>query len=195
MNRLSARDRRAILLLAVAAAVMVVWRMVLSGPAATAEAAVDSVPMVEKQLARLRQSAAALPAKETFERRALERVAELEKGMLRADTAEQAQAELLKIVRELAKAEKIDARGGELGPVRPLGEDYGEVAVSVSFECGIEQLVNLLAVLTQQSAMLATNEIQVTSANAKTKMTGVRLTLAGVVPRKLAPEKKGGALF
>jgi hypothetical protein len=79
--------------------------------------------------------------------------------------------------------------------VQPLGKDYGEAAVVVTFECRIEQLVNFLAVLTAEPELLATNEIRVISTNQKEKKVSVRLTLAGVVPRKLVPEKRGIASF
>ena len=62
-----------------------------------------------------------------------------EAGVIQAETAQQAQAQLLQVIRTLGKADNIDARGGEFGPVKPLGDDYGEVSVAVSFECRIEQ--------------------------------------------------------
>jgi len=65
----------------------------------------------------------------------------------------------------------------------------------VNFDCRIEQLVNFLASLTKESELLATNEIRIALANPKTKTVGVRLTLAGVVPRNLVPVKKGFAAF
>ena len=95
----------------------------------------------------------------------------------------------------VGKKENIDARGGEFGPVRPLGQDYGEVSVAVSFECGIDQFVNMLAGLTSQNALLATSEMRITAANPKNKTVNVRLTLSGVIPRKLVPEQKGSSLF
>ena len=55
--------------------------------------------------------------------------------------------------------------------------------------------MNFLAALTAEPELLATNEIRVISANQKEKKIGVRLTLAGVVPRKIVPEKKGIASF
>ncbi len=67
--------------------------------------------------------------------------------------------------------------------------------MTVTFTCGIEQLVNLLAALANQPQILATNEIQVTGGTDKKKNVQVRLSLSGVVPRKLVPEKKGVAAF
>jgi hypothetical protein len=79
--------------------------------------------------------------------------------------------------------------------VRVLGNDYGEVSVTVRFTCLIEQLVNLLAALANEPELLSTNQIQINGGADKNKAIQVRLTLSGVVPRKLALEKKtGGAL-
>jgi hypothetical protein len=118
-----------------------------------------------------------------------------EKGIIQAPTAQQAQAHLLETIRRVAKVEHIDVRGGDFPELRPLGNEYGEAAVSVNFECHIEDLVNFLADLTKESELLATNEVRVASGNPKTKMLSVRLTLAGVVPRGLVPVKKGFASF
>jgi hypothetical protein len=102
---------------------------------------------------------------------------------------------LLETIRRIAKTENIDVRGGDFPELRPLNGEYGEAAVSVNFECHIEDLINFLADLTKESELLATNEVRVVLTNPKTKMLNVRLTLAGVVPRKLVPVKKGFVSF
>jgi hypothetical protein len=120
-----------------------------TGPA-VAEASVDSLEMAEKKLIRLRQLAATVPGKEAVLKQANAQLAAKEIGVIQAETAQQAQAQVLQVIRALGKTEEIDARGGEFGPVKPLGADYGEVSVSVAFECRIEQLVNFLADLTSE---------------------------------------------
>ena len=194
--KLGNRDRRALLLLAGALILMLALRFGVgsSGPE-VAEAAVDSVSVAEKKLALYRQLAATVPGKEAALKRAGAELAAREAGILQSDTAQQAQAQLLQVIRTLSKTENIDARGGEFGPVKPLGDDYGEVTVAVTFECRIEQLVNFLAALTAEKSLLATNEIRIMSANAKEKTLNVRLALSGVIPRKLVPEQKGPTLF
>ena len=191
---LSERDRRAVLLLAIAGAIMLLWRFVLvRDETTTAEASVGSAEIAEKQLARLRSIAATIPAREKAAKQATEQLLLREKGMIPGDTAEQAKAQLLQIVRRVGKNETIDARGGEFGPVRPLGDHYGEVSVATTFECTIEQLVNFLAALTAENELIATSEIQISTANAKEKRLRVRVVLAGVVDRKLVPRQKGAA--
>jgi Type II secretion system (T2SS), protein M subtype b len=190
------KRERALLLVAGALAVIVAVRFGVgnSGPA-VAEASVDSVEMAEKTLVKLRQLAATVPGKEAVLKQANAQLASKEVGVIQAETAQQAQAQLLQVIRALGKTEGIDARGGEFGPVKPLGADYGEVSVSVAFECRIEQLVNFLADLTSEKQLLASSDVRINSSNTKEKTLGVRLSLSGVIPRKLVPEQKGPSLF
>jgi len=193
--KLEKRDQRALLLLAAAAVVMLLLKLSTRSGPEVAEAATDSVEMAEKKLARLRQLAATVPGKEALLKQANEQLAAREAGVIQAETAQQAQAQLLQVIRELGKKESFDARGGEFGPVSPLGADYGEVSVAVSFECGIDHFVNFLAALTSEKALLASSEMRISAANPKEKTVTVRLTLSGVIPRHLVPEKKGSSLF
>src|SRR5262249_38176088 len=117
-----------------------------------------------------------------------------ERRVLQADTAAQAQAQLLQIVRRVAQSQNpvVEVRGSEFGAVKALG-DYGEAPVSINVECGIEQLLNILSELTAQQELIAVNELRIYSANAKQKTNNVRLMVTAVVPKRLVPEKKGGS--
>jgi hypothetical protein len=194
--KLGERDRRALMVLVPAVAVLLIVKFSSGGSGPdVAEANVDSVEMAEKKLARYRQLAATVPGKELLLKQANAELAAKEVGLISADTAQQAQAQLLQIIRALGKTEGIDARGGEFGPVRPLGANYGEVSVAVAFECGIDQLVNFLAALTSEKQLLASSEMRISSANTRQKTVSVRLSLSGVVPRRLVPEQKGSSPF
>ncbi|HTQ57581.1 MAG TPA: hypothetical protein VMI94_24095 [Bryobacteraceae bacterium] len=187
-------DRRTVLMLAAGVAVVLVLRfVVMSDRAPAVVAAVDSIPLAEKRLEKLRETAATVPGEEKAARQAAAELAQREKGMIRADTAAQAQAQLLEIIRRAGKDESIDVRGAEEMKIRPLADDYGEVVVAVSFSCRIDQFVNLMTGLANRPELLATNAIRVSTNNLKEKTIGVRLELSGVVPRKLVPEKKGPA--
>jgi hypothetical protein len=193
---LTTRDRRAVILLGASLLLLLVLRFGVYGDKeTTVVGATHSIPLAEKRLARLRQTVATLAGKQSVLKQVNEQAAAREKGIIDAPTAQQAQAHLLETIRRVGKNEAIDVRGGEFPSVQPLGQDYGEAAVVVNFDCRIEQLVNFLAALTAEPELLATNEIRVISANQKEKKVNVRLTLAGVVPRKLVPEKKGIASF
>ena len=193
---LSTRDRRALMLLGVGLAIVLILRFGVYGDRQTAVvASKDSIPLAEKRLARVRQVAAEVPGKQSV-LHTLDAEASLrEKGMIQAPTAQQAQAHLLETIRRVAKLEGIQVSGGEFPELRPLGEEYGVAAVSVNFDCRLEQLVNFLAALTRESELLATDEIRIASANPKEKTVAVRLTLAGVVPRALVPVRRGLATF
>ncbi len=193
---LSTRDQRAMILLGAGLLLLLVLRFGVYGDKETSVvAATHSIPLAEKRLAKLRQTVATLGGKQAVLKEAKDEAAAREKGIIQAPTAQQAQAHLLETIRRTGKNEGIDVRGGEFPMVQPLGPDYGEAAVVVTFDCRIEQLVNFLAALTAEPELLATNEIRVISTNQKEKKVGVRLTLAGVVPRKLVPEKRGIASF
>jgi hypothetical protein len=183
-----------LVLLALAAAVMLIWRYAGSGPEVKTAAPAQSVPQAERRLNKLRQLAATVQGKEDLLQKVSAELAAREKGILTADTAQQAQAQIQQILRKVGSAQGIEVRGAEFGTVKALG-DYGEAPVSVSFDCGIEQLVNFLSALTAQPEMLGSSEIRVASANPKDKHISVRLTVSGVVPKKLVPEKKAIATF
>ena len=138
-------DRRSALVLAAGVLAVLVLRFVVMGDkqpvVVTAE---ESIPLAEKRLARLRDVAATVPGKEKAAQQAAAELAVREKGMIRTDTAAQAQAQLLEIIRRACKDEGIDVRGAEEMKVRPLADDYGEVVVAVAFNCRIEQFINFM---------------------------------------------------
>lgn len=191
-------DRRSLLLLMGGVAAVLVLRFGVYGGGDTAPtvAVADSTPLAEKRLDQLRRKAAEVPGRETVLKQAAAELAGREKGVIDAPTAPQAQAQLLEITKRVAAANGFDAHGVDSMPQpKPLGADYGEVTITQTFTCGIDQLVNFLAALANEPQILATNEIQVSGGTDKRKNVQVRLTLSGVVPRRLVPEKKGAATF
>jgi hypothetical protein len=198
---LTDRERRLISFLGVSLLLSVIYWFATSGPSGTATpkvvAPVDSVDRAEKMLTNLRKQAATVPGKEAVLKQVSTELAVREKGLIRGDTAAQAQAQLVQILREVAKNQSppLDVRAVELGPVRTFGDAYGEVSVSVTLDCRIDQLVNYMAFLSAQPEIFATDEIRITASNPKLKNMPVRLTVSGLVPRKLVPIKKGLSAF
>ena len=189
------RKKLAILLVGVALLVFRLATLFRDTPAPVVASA-ESIPMAERRLERMRKLAATVPGEEAVLKQARAELAVREAGILKADTAAQAGAQLLDVIRRAAMANGIDARGAEeVNRVKPLANDYGEVSVTVTFICGIEQLVNFLAGLANEPQILATNEINVSGGNDKNKNVQVRLSLSGVVPKKLVPERKGALPF
>ncbi len=193
------RSKRALIILAAGLAVFFIF-LIATRPSGNGPAAVqpvESIGRVEKRLEKLRASAATLPAKEEIYKKVSSELKEREKGLIQADTAAQAQARLVQILREVAKNQTppLEIRQTELGPPRPFGEFYGEVPVSITIDCRTDQLVNYMAFLSAQPELIATEEIRFGASNAKTKTLPVRLTVTGMVPRKLVPQKKGVSAF
>jgi len=191
---LSPGFRRALAWTLVSGVISLIWTYwQSSSPATVAVAAMDSVGAAEKHLAKLRDAAATVPQKQEILKQLSGDLALREKGIINADTAQQAQAQIIQVLRKLAHDENppVEIRAQEIGDVRKLGDIYGEVFVSVQVECGIDQLVNILVGLAARPELIASNELRVTSANPKNKTIGVHLTVSGVVPRKLVPGKKG----
>lgn len=191
---LKQRDKRALMVLGVGLVVVMILRFAVSAGNEAPVASFDSASVAEKRLVKLRQIAATAPGKEAVLKQVSDELATREKGVIVTDTAPQAQARLLEIARRAGKAEGIDIRGGDFASPKLLA-DYGEVSVGVGFECRIEQFINFLAALSREADLIAPAEIRITSANTTEKTVGVRMTLSGVVPRKLVPVKKGFSSF
>ena len=192
--KIEQRDKRALVVLAVGIAALLLY-FVFSGQSGQPQVvgAADSIPSAERRRTRVRQLAAGVSGRQEVFKQVSSELAEREKGVIQADTAAQAQAQLLNVIKRVAKAQTPPLEFGtvELGQqVARLGEDYGEVQVSVPFTCHIDELLNFLADLTRQPEALATNEMRVSAHDAKQKTILVRLTIAGVVPKRLAPQKK-----
>ncbi len=195
---ISSRERRLLLLIGPALLIAVVLRFTVLDDSAPGTAAgvpgADSIGLAEQRNARLRQLIATLPGREAVMQRVSADMADREAGVIQADTAAQAQAALVQIARRVAKAESIDVRGGDVMPPKAFG-DYGLVYATITFDCHVEQLVNFLASLQKQPELVSPVDERMTSGNPKEKVMNVRMVLAGVVPKKLVPEKKALGAF
>lgn len=200
MIQIGERDKRALRALGVAAGIFgVVFAVIWFWPQSSPETAGASstVPQAEKRLKSLRRLVAAVPARDEIDRRFGAALAGREKGLINAETPAQAQAQLLQIVRRVAQSQTpaLTVSGSEFSPVKQFGSAYGEVTVTISAECGIEQILNLMADLSNQPELVATSSLQLGQAHAKKKTLPVRMTISGLVPKKLAPERKSEVSF
>lgn len=191
---LSERDRRGISILSLflVLALAINYWPESTEVAGAKSADVDSINLAQKQLDRLRGLRATIPGRQEALKLATADLAAREKGLLVADTAAQAQANLTQVIRRVARAQQppIEPRVMDVGQIRPFDPNYGEVSSSYSFECKIDQLVNFLADLTRQPEALATSEIRVLSAGSKEKTISVRVVVSGIVNRALVPDNK-----
>jgi hypothetical protein len=195
---MSDRDRRALLILAPIVVLAAVYYFVSnsspsSSGGAKISAPVDSIDRTEKRLAMLRRQAATLPGKEAVLKQVSLELAEREKGLIPGDTAEQAQAQLLQIIKRVAQQQMppLDLGQVELSRPRPFGAAYGQVSVSITLTCRIEDLINFLAAMSAQPGLTATEEIRFGASHPKQKTMPIRLTVSGLVARRLVPVRKG----
>ncbi len=193
---LTDRDRRALVALGVAVVLSLAvyfWPQSEEIPGVVGPEA--SIGAAEKRLEQVRKLAAQLPVREQRLKAMKQELARWEAGLIRAETGQQAQAEVVQILREIASQQTppLEFASVDIGRIRPLGKEkrYGEALVSITFECAIEQLVNLLADLTARPEAVVTDEIRISATRRKDKSLRVQLRVAGLVPGSLVPEQKG----
>jgi hypothetical protein len=193
---LTDRDRKALVVLAASVLIWAMFEFIVpqDKSAPTAQVVPLSSAQLRQRLAMLRQTAAALPVREALLKQSSADLADRERGIIQADTAAQAQSELLQIAQRVGKANQLDVRSSDFGAPKAFG-DYGLVYATVSFDCHIEDLLNFLAALTHEQELIVPSEERIVSNNQKEKTMAVRMVLAGVVAKKLIPEKKGMGAF
>ena len=192
------RDKRALVVLAVVLPLAGLIYLLSgssssSGGGSKVAAPVESVARDERRIAILRAAMATVNGKESVLKQVSAELADREKGLIPGDTAEQAQAQLLQVIKRVAQQQTppLDLGQVELGRPRPFGTAYGQVSVSITVTCRIEELVNFLAALSAQPELAATEEIRFGTSNAKQKTMPIRLTISGLVARRLVPVRKG----
>jgi hypothetical protein len=194
MRKLEPREKKAVIALGATlalTAVVLAYEFWPASTAAVAEVTPQSVPQMEQRLARVREIAATVPGKQEILKKVTSDLETREKALIRAETAQQAQAQVITILRGLGAAEAppIEIRATELGAITAFGDDYGAVNVSIQVECRIEQLLNFLAALAARPELIATRDLRVIAGDPKQKTLNVRITVAGIVPKSLAPKK------
>lgn len=186
-------DRRLLGMVLASLAATLLLRVVMRDRGPQVVEVSESAPLAEKRLERVRGMAATVQGRQALLDKAMGELKTRESGIILADTGAQAQAQLMDIIHKAAAANGFDARGAEqLSEPKPLGADYGQVSVTQTFTCGIDQLVNFLADLADEPQILFINDLHISGGSDKKKNVTVRLALSGVVPRKLVPVKKGG---
>ncbi len=191
MRKLEPREKKAVIALGAflaLTALVLAYEFWPAGTPAVAEAS-PPVPQMEQRLARVREIAATVPGKQEILKKVAADMESREKGLIRAETAPQAQAQVVSILRDLAASESLTLRNYELGAITAFGDDYGAVNVSIQVECRIEQLLNFLAALAARPELIATRDLRVIAGDPKQKTLNVRITVAGLVPKNLAPKK------
>ena len=198
LANLNERERKLLIGGGIAVAAILIYYFASSSSSAPAVSAPTDTPeAAEKRLADLRQRAATVPGKEAVLKEVSTQLAKREKGLIQADTAPQAQAQLLQVVRRVARAQSPPVEIGqvELSEPRAFAGVYGEVSLTITMTCGIEQLVQMIADLSAQPEIVATNDLRIGAAHERLKTMPVRMVVSALVPRRLVAEKKGLTAF
>lgn len=189
-GQLQSRDQRALLLLVAALAIAALLQLDLFAPGSSSDTSGSSIEAAEQRLLLAQVKARQLPMAEAELDAVKRQVDLLEQGLLKSETAALAQAEMQQLVGDLLAAEGISMESSQFGTVQLDGEDYAQVPINVNFQCGIEQLVNLMAAVANAPELLATRRIRVTPENHATKSVRVMMTVAGLLPADRTPELK-----
>jgi len=188
--RLSDRDRRALVILLSVVSILGVHRLITtlapirdSGVATTSA----SVERLQKILSNQRRAAASVARKEQMLRQMKAELGTRERNLIQAETAAQAQARLLEIIKQVAQRQvpPLEILQIEFSPPRRFNEAYGEVLVSVTLQCTIDEVLNLVAELTCEAYIIATDEIALTVADQSHKTLQAHITVTGLVYRRL----------
>src|SRR5580658_1766858 len=151
--KLTSRDRRALfILLLVVAVIGLRWVTAThsSKPNSTVMAQAAPVGRLLTKLAGRRKATAAISQKEEVLQRLLKELAVQESSLIQGDTAAEAQARLLQILKKATSQQEppLEVRQIEFSSPRQLGDAYGEVSVSITVQCTIDELLNLISDLT-----------------------------------------------
>jgi Tfp pilus assembly protein PilO len=190
------RDKRALRILGTLLVSGLSWMFWPSGDSAkpVVQATANTPAGLEMQLQRLRAKEAQIPAKQGLMKDLEGQMKTREKGLIIADTLPQAQAILAQSVRQVARQEGFDLRGVSIAQPSIYGGEYGQIAVQITADCRIEQVVNFLADLTKRPELMATEDLRISLGSPQTKMLQFGATVSGLVPKRLVPEKRPGVL-
>jgi Tfp pilus assembly protein PilO len=195
LPKLSKRERNLVVVWGVC---VVVFTAIYFWPANTISTvgAVAETPQIEKRLTRLRRQVAGEPDRRAALKKLEDELQRQEKSLIQADTAAQAQAQMVLLVRRVASAQTppITLNDANFGEPRRAG-DYGEVVLTTAVDCQIDQILNFMVDVSNLHELIALTDVQLGQANGKKKIIQARLTFSGLVAGKLVPAKKSEATF
>ena len=195
MPALSQRDKRALLILGIALPLWLLFyyglQYVPSGGDSTAVVSSSSIQAAERRLRRLQDLARQKTRVAGEAEAASKALADSEKGLLPGSTPALASAEMQQTMKSMLQAQGIAMQSSDFGAVKAAGEDYAQVPLTVSFTCGIEQWINLMAAIRNAPQVLATQEVRVSPGDTKNKAIQVRMVVAGYIPASIAATAKG----
>lgn len=193
---LQERDKRALKILVPVAVAGLAWLFwpAVDGGKPVAQSVTNSPAGLEQQIERLRSKETQIPAKRGLMKDLQGQLNVREVGLIVADTLPQAQEMLVRAVRQVARQEGFELRNVSIAQPLIYGGEYGQIAVQITAECRVEQVVNFLADLTKRPELIATEDMRINMGNPANKILQFAVTVSGLVPKRLVPEKRPGVL-
>lgn len=190
MAAMSQRDRRALIALGVVVALFLVLQLDVFAPGASSGSSASGAALdaLEERLQLAQVQARQRPLTEAELSAAQRRLEKVESRLLESADPALAQAEMRSLVGQLLETEGIPLRSSRFSPVKLEKDRYAQVPLIVEFTCGIEQMVNFMAALSNSSRLLATREIRIRPDKPEVKSIAVTMTVAGFLPMDRAPE-------
>ncbi len=185
---IQSRDRRALAILTAAAALFVVMQLDFFFPSTGSPFVGGSIDDAEERFLDAQVQARRKPLVEAKSQEAARTLAEFESGLLRAESAELAKAEMRQVVGNLLVAEGITMRSSRFGNVELERDHFAQVPLTVDFDCRVEQFVNWMATLSNSERLLTTRQIVLSPANPDTKAVRARVRVSGYLPVSRTPE-------
>lgn len=187
---MSQKDRRALMILGAAATLFLVLQLDMFAPASGGAPAASDIALesLEQRLQLAQVQARQRPLTEAELNAAQRRLEKLEARLLESEDAALAQAEMRSLVGDLLTGEGIPLSSSRFGTVRLEQEHYAQVPLVVDFTCGIEQLVNLMASISNAAQLLTTREVRMQPDKPEVKSIRVRMTVVGYLPVDRTPE-------
>ncbi len=183
------KDRRALAVLAAAVVLFLLLQAdVLLPRGGGSSLWSGSVEAAEQRLMLAQAKTGRGPRVDARRESARKSLASLEQGLLTAEDAALADAEMRQLMGNLLTTEGITMRGSSFGRKTLEGEDYAQAPLIVDFDCRIEQLVNLMAAMANAPQLLTTRRMLVRPGNQETKSITVRMTVSGYLPAARTPE-------
>ncbi len=185
---IQSRDRRALIILFAAAALFAITQLDFFFPSTASPLVGGSIEDAQERFLDAQVQARQKPLVEAESQEAARVLAEFESGLLQAESAELAKAEMRQVVGNLLVAEGITMRASRFGNVELEQDHFAQVPLTADFDCRVEQFVNWMTTLSNSERLLTTRRIVLRPANTKTKALRAQVTVSGYLPVARTPE-------
>ena len=185
---IQSRDRRALMILLTAGALFAVMQLDFFFPSTGSPLVGGSIEGAQERFLDAQVQARQKPLVGAESQEAAKALAEFESGLLQAESAELAKAEMRQVVGNLLVAEGITMRASRFGNVELEQDYFAQVPLTVDFDCRVEQFVNWMTTLSNSERLLTTRRIVLRPTKTETKAVRAQVTVSGYLPVSRTPE-------